>query len=145
MSHFVSNLSCKSTYDNVVKVSGDATCWHSKLWRILLDFDQTGGPIWYFATGSLTPRKARRNAKPVRVIKLNFEGVRTHASLDNNQNTGELRPPRKYYFLLTDELRCSFLCRDEDYSFSIKSRTIKFLFYHTVRLAASWKKSKNFF
>ena len=59
----------------------------------------TGGPIRYYATGNLTPRGARRNAKPVRGTQLNCEEVRTNASY-NNQNTGELRPPRNLNFSL---------------------------------------------
>ena len=43
---------------HVVGVSIDATCKNSKLCRILLYRDQTGDLIWYFATGSLTLRRA---------------------------------------------------------------------------------------
>ena len=66
---------------------------------MLLDIVRTGGPIRYYATGNLTPRGARRNAKPVRGIQLNCEEVRTNASY-NNQNIGELRPPRNLNFSL---------------------------------------------
>ena len=62
---------------------------------------QTGGPIWFNATGTLTPwpKRASHNAIPV-LLSFSPWGNAHLCKLKNSQNSGELRPPRGIFLFI---------------------------------------------
>ena len=63
--------------------------------------DRNGGPIWNYATGSLTCWKG---AEPDRVIQLNCGEVRTHASYKITRTWENFNNQGTKMILLSDEL-----------------------------------------